>query len=124
MGKNEISPATTQSEPRGPRLEIINWTCERDAFTAAREATLAGLLDIEVVRRPARGGPVWGYSFSARLPKAVWVVEGPEGEWLSEEEAANEIEAVMIYHATGGTNGFFARPLLQLAGVGVEYSDE
>ncbi len=60
MGKNQIPPATTQSEPRGPRLEIINWTCERDAFTAAREATLAGLLDIEVVRRPARGGPVWG----------------------------------------------------------------
>ena len=120
MGKHQISPATTEAEPRGPRLEIINWTCERDAFAAAREATLAGLLDIEVVRRPARGGPVWGYSFSARLPKAVWVVEGPEGEWLSEEEAANEVEAVMIYHATGGTNGFFARPLLQLAGAGAE----
>jgi len=30
---------------------------------------------------------------------------------------ANEVEAIMIYHATGGTNGFFARPVLQAAAV-------
>lgn len=117
MSRQRIPPAVSYDEPVGPRLEIVNWNCEREAFAAAREATLAGLLDIEVVRRPARGGPVWGYAFSARAPKAVWLIEGPEGEWLSEEEAANEVEAIMIYHATGGTNGFFARPVLQAAAV-------
>lgn len=120
MSKHRIPPAASYDEPTGPRLEIVNWTRERDAFVAAREATLAGLLDIEVICRPARKGPVWGYAFSARPPKAVWVVEGPDGEWLSEEEAANEVEALMIYHATGGTNGFFVRPVLQVAAAAAE----
>ena len=115
MSEYQLPPATAAAESNGPRYEIVNWTRERDAFAAAREATLAGMVDIEVVRRPARRGPVWGYAFTARSPKAVWVIEGPEGEWLSEEEAANEVEALLIYHATGGTNGFFARPVLQAA---------
>jgi hypothetical protein len=81
---------------------------------------VTGVADVEVVLRPAHGGPVWGYAFTARPPVAVWVIEGPEGEWLSEEAAANEVEALLIYHATGGVNGFTAYPVLQAATAGVE----
>ena len=107
MNEYQITPAT--GEAQGDRYEVINCTCEHDAWQAARDASLAGMVDVEVVRRPARSGPVWGYCFTARPASETWVIEGPEGEWLSEEQAADSVEALAVYHATGGTHGFYAR---------------
>lgn len=112
----QIPSVTGKQELSGRRYEVICCSCERDAWRMAREATLAGMLEVEVVLRPARAGQVWGYAFTARTPSATWVIEGPNGEWLSEERAANSVEALALYHATGGTNGFFARQISHGAG--------
>ncbi len=109
----ERLPVARPQTCEGTRYEAISFTCQRDAWRAAREAALAGLLDVEVVVRPAATGPVWGYAFTARPASGRWVIQGSSGEWLSEETAANSVEALAVYHATGGVNGCFAHPVGQ-----------
>jgi len=116
--KTERMTTAAGTQAEGIRYEAIHYGNQRDAMRAAREATLAGLLDVEVVVRPAPTGPVWGYAFTARPATGRWVIEGSSGEWLSEEQAANSIEALAIYHATGGVNGFFAHPVRQEVAAG------
>jgi len=95
----------------GRPYEVIQAASEGEAWRVASEAMQAGLQNVAVVRRPASHGAVWGYRFTARPATSLWVVGDANGRWLSEEWAANSVEALAIYHATGGIAGVVARCL-------------